>query len=134
MNSINRTKSYFTKPVRNRVASFPLPWRTWAAPIVVNLILGLIAIIPLWGLMLFAMNFPLADLGLTHREPTENDGMLPWLMILVPIWAALLTLWLLANAAMRRKRGTANGGLYWTASSLLCLLPTATLMSLITVL
>lgn len=116
------------------MASFPLPWRTWAAPIAVNLILGLIAIIPLWGLILFAINFLLAGLDLTQREPTENDGMLPWLMILVPMWAVLLALWLPANAAMRRKRGTVNGGHYWTASSLLCLLPTATLMSLITIL
>lgn len=116
------------------MASFPLACRTWAAPAAVNLILGLIAVIPLWGLMLFAMNFPLADLGLTHREPTENDGILPWLMILVPMWAALLALWLPANTAMHRKRRTVKGGYYWTASSLLCLLPMATLMSLIALL
>lgn len=114
------------KRVRNRVTSFSSACRTWAAPVAVNLFLGLLAIIPIWGLVLFAVNYPLADIGLTHRDPTENDGMQPWLVIVVPLWAVLLALWLPANVAMRRKRRTMKGGHYWTASLLLCLLPTAT--------
>jgi hypothetical protein len=108
-------------------ARTPSVRRTWAAPVVVNLALGIVAVIPVWALVLFAVNYPLAGLGITHREPTENDGMLPWLLVLVPVWAAFLGLWIPVNLAMRRKRDAAKRR-YWTASSLLVLLPTVALM------
>ncbi|MGP4085800.1 hypothetical protein [Streptomyces sp. KR55] len=65
--------------------------------------LGCIAVIPLWLLLLFAINFPLASLGVTRREPTENDGMLPWLILLVPLLSGLLALWWSLNALIRRR-------------------------------
>ena len=108
-------------------ARTPSAGRTWAVPVLVNLVLGAVAVIPVWGLVLFAVNYPLAGLGITHREPTENDGMLPWLLVLVPMWAAFLGLWIPVNLAMRRKRDAVKRR-YWTASSLLVLLPAVALM------
>ncbi|MET7288546.1 hypothetical protein [Streptomyces sp. NPDC005573] len=102
----------------------------WTVPVAVNLCLGIVGVIPVWGLVLFAVNFPLASLGITTGSATENDGMLPWLLVLVPMWAVLLGLWIPANIRMRRKR-TAAGRRYWIYSSLLVLVPTVALMVVI---
>ncbi|MFB8772945.1 hypothetical protein [Streptomyces broussonetiae] len=59
--------------------------RTWALPVVLNLAVGVVAVVPLAFLWFFLANFPLAALGLTSREPTENDGMLPWALVMVPM-------------------------------------------------
>src|SRR5690606_6906220 len=61
--------------------------RRWGPPVAVHLILGMVALVPLWLSMMFVVNHPLAAWGITSREPTDNDGMLPWMMLLVPMWA-----------------------------------------------
>ncbi|MFF4759970.1 hypothetical protein [Streptomyces sp. NPDC001292] len=109
------------------------PVRAWAAPVIVNLVLGIVAVIPLWFLMMFLRNHPLAELGLTGRDPTDNDGVLPWMLLLVPMWAAFLGLWLPVNSLMRRKREVTRRR-YWTFGSLVVLSPMATLLFLIAVL
>ncbi|MEE1753550.1 hypothetical protein [Streptomyces sp. SP18CS02] len=107
-------------------------WK-WAMSTGVNLLLGILAIIPLWMLLLFVLNFPLASMGLSEREPTENDGMLPWLIILVPLLVGTAALWLTLNALMRRRTGL-PGRSYWSISSATVLVPTVTTWVLVTVL
>ncbi|MBA8826157.1 hypothetical protein FHX42_003533 [Saccharopolyspora lacisalsi] len=94
----------------------------WIASIVANLLLGCIAVIPLWLLWLFALDFPFAALGLTRRAPTENDGVLPWLIVLVPLLTVLVALWILINFWMRRKSEMPTRT-YWVASSVVMLFP-----------
>ncbi|MGW1881853.1 hypothetical protein [Streptomyces sp. NPDC001970] len=101
----------------------------WAKPTFVNLV-GLVAIVPIWLLVLFAVNFPLAALGPSEREPTENDGMLPWLILLAPLLAGVLGLWLSLNTLMRRKADL-RAGRYWRFSSAMVLLPTVTAWALV---
>ncbi|MEE1788639.1 hypothetical protein PUR71_37915 [Streptomyces sp. SP17BM10] len=104
--------------------------RTYSpAAAVLNLLLGLPAVVPVWLLWYFASNWPLAALGWTSREPTENDGVLPLLAILIPVVGAFGVLWWLANAAVRRR--TAPGGrgrVYWPVSLVLLLVPTLVLI------
>lgn len=98
--------------------------RSWSGAFGANLLFGCVAVIPLWILWLFALNFPLAALELTQRSPTENDGMLPWLIVLVPLLTAVVAPWLLINAWIRRKSAL-RAGPYWTVSSAVILIPTA---------
>ncbi len=94
----------------------------WIASIVANLLLGCIAVIPLRLLWLFAPDFPLAALGITRRSPTENDGVLPWLIVLVPLLTVLVALWTSIDLRMRRKFGTRTRA-HWMASSAVVLFP-----------
>ncbi|MFF2525638.1 hypothetical protein [Streptomyces liangshanensis] len=82
--------------------------------------------VPIFLLWYFASNGPLADLGWTQREPTENDGMLLWLVIIAPVVVAFTLLWWLANYPVRR-RIPLDSRLYWSASALVTVLPTFTL-------
>ncbi|MFD3467861.1 hypothetical protein ACFWWM_16075 [Streptomyces sp. NPDC058682] len=86
--------------------------------------MGVPGVVPVWLLWYIAVNGPLADLGWTVREPTENDGMVP---ILVPIVAASGVLWWLANRFLRRWN-TAAARVYWPVCALVTLVPTATLI------
>lgn len=104
----------------------------WALVVTVNLVLGFFAVIPLWALWFFAANFPLAAMGLTRREPTENDGVFPWLVILVPLVGGFLAAWSLTNLLVWRRTGQAARP-YWAASSAVVLLPTIASMVAVSV-
>ncbi|QWB25149.1 MULTISPECIES: hypothetical protein [Streptomyces] len=99
----------------------------WSAPLLVNLLLGIPAVVPIWLLWYLAANWPLADLGLTVREPTENDGMAVWLVIVVPVVALFGVIWWLANMPLRRRTALAPRT-YWLLSLAAPLLPTAVLI------
>ncbi|TLQ45062.1 hypothetical protein [Streptomyces marianii] len=102
--------------------------RKWSLIAVgVNLLMGIPGVIPVWLLWYFAANWPLAEIGWTQRSPTENDGMLPWMLIAVPVLGLFALLWWLANQAMRR-RTTLNPRLYWPISLLVPLVPSFTLV------
>ena len=98
--------------------------RVWKLPIPigVNLLLGIPAIVPLFLAWYFMVNGPLADLGWTQRDPNEDDGMLLWLVIDVPVFCLFGLPWGLANAWMRR-RTAAPASVYWLASVAATLVP-----------
>ncbi|MFD7904214.1 hypothetical protein ACFVSN_05475 [Kitasatospora sp. NPDC057904] len=103
--------------------------RTYSpAAAALNLLLGLPAVVPVWLLWYFAANWPLAALGWTTREPTENDGVLPMLLVLVPVVGVFTLLWWLANRAVRRRTAPGSGRAYWPVSALLLLVPTLVLI------
>ena len=79
--------------------------RTWSLliPVGANLLLGIPAVIPLFLTEYVLVNGPLADLGWTQREPTENDGMLGWLIFLIPAYCVVGPSWALINVWMRRR-------------------------------
>ncbi|MFF2021747.1 hypothetical protein ACFVW2_08050 [Streptomyces sp. NPDC058171] len=101
--------------------------RWWAAALGVNLLFGVPCIVPVWLFWYFLSNWPLADLGMTMREPTENDGMLPWMMFGGPIVVGSLMLWWLINFSLRRRVRT-RSRVYWPVSALTALVPSITLM------
>ncbi|MGX2996119.1 hypothetical protein JNUCC64_17855 [Streptomyces sp. JNUCC 64] len=100
----------------------------WSLPLLVNLLLGVPAVVPVFLLYYFATNWPLAELGLTSREPTENDGVAPMLLVLVPVLVLYGLVWWLANAPLRRRTALAPRT-YWILSSLATLAPTAALIA-----
>ncbi|MET7366089.1 hypothetical protein ABZS61_09700 [Streptomyces sp. NPDC005566] len=105
--------------------------RTWTwrlTAVGVNLLLGIPGIVPVWLLWYFVSNGPLAEMGYTRREPTENDGMLLWLVIIVPVVVVFGLLWWLANGPVRR-RVRLDPLLYWPVGVLLTLVPTLALIA-----
>jgi hypothetical protein len=70
--------------------------RLWIA-VGVNLAMGIPGIVPIFLAYYYLSNGPLADLGWTGREPTENDGTLALSMFLGPILLAAAVGWILAN-------------------------------------
>ncbi|MFJ4869980.1 hypothetical protein [Streptomyces sp. NPDC088757] len=98
----------------------------WSTPLLVNLLLGIPGVVPFWLVWYLAVNWPLAELGLTVREPTEDDGMAPWLVIAVPVIALYGLIWWLTNLRLRRRTALAPRT-YWILSALAPLLPTAAL-------
>jgi hypothetical protein len=105
--------------------------RTWLLTVVgVNLLLGIPAVVPVWLLWYLAVNWPLAAAGWTQREPTENDGVLPWLLIGGPVVVLFTLVWWFVNRPMRR-RVALDSRLYWLGSALVTLVPTFTLMAVL---
>lgn len=70
--------------------------RVWTA-VGVNVVIGIPGIIPIFLAYYFLSNGPLADIGWTSREPTENDGTLVLGMFLGPTLLCAGGGWLLAN-------------------------------------
>lgn len=101
--------------------------RHWSAPLVVNVLLGIPGVVPFWLLLYLAVNWPSAELGWTVREPTENDGMALWLVIVVPVVTLYGLIWWLSNMPLRRSTALAPHT-YWLLSLAAPLLPTAALV------
>lgn len=70
-------------------------------PIVVNVLLGIPAIVAMLLAWYVMSNWPLAALGWTQQSPHANDGVLPALIIAVPVLLIFGLIWGLANAYMR---------------------------------
>lgn len=92
--------------------------------------MGVPGVVPVWLVWYVAVNGPLADLGWTQREPTENDGMLLWWVIAAPVVTAFALLWWLANDFVRRWNAAA-ARVYWPVCALATLAPTAALIVLL---
>ena len=96
-------------------------------PIGVNVLLGIPAVVPLFLVWYMLANWPLADLGWTQQEPTENDGMLGWLIFATPVVCLFGCSWGLINAWMRR-RTAARASRYWLACVVAVLAPFTSLV------
>ncbi|MEU4924172.1 hypothetical protein AB0G29_33065 [Streptomyces parvus] len=100
--------------------------RLWKScvPVAANLLLGIPAIVPAFLIWYVLSNGPLAELGWTQREPTENDGMWLSLVFVVPVVACFGGLWILLNRWMRRRLPAAvPPGPYWSLALVLTLSP-----------
>lgn len=76
--------------------------RRLALAVAVNLVLGVVAIVPIYLTWYWLSNGPFASLGWTVREPTENDGVLFWAVLAALAVAVFVAIWGLANAGLRR--------------------------------
>ncbi|MDT0305798.1 hypothetical protein RM780_02315 [Streptomyces sp. DSM 44917] len=101
------------------------PRLAWLPPVCLNAVLGVLAIVPFFALALFLRNFPLHDLGLTRREPTENDGILGWVILLVPLGGTSLGIWFLSNYLVRNttRARALPARRYWLLSTAVVCLP-----------
>ncbi|MCZ0979719.1 hypothetical protein O1L60_13540 [Streptomyces diastatochromogenes] len=91
-------------------------------PAVVNLLLGVPGIVPYFLVWYVLANGPLAALGWTTQDPNENDGMLLWLVILVPVLGIYGLVWGLVNARLAR-RAPAPRSVFWTVCAVASLAP-----------
>ncbi|MFS8203772.1 hypothetical protein ACLVWQ_34510 [Streptomyces sp. CWNU-52B] len=107
--------------------------RSWPVPFAVNMVLGIPGIVPAWLVYYFAANWPLAGLGLAGRNPTENDGVLPWLLLAGPVLTLFFLMWWLINLPIRR-RTRLTPGTYWLLSAAAATLPTLALTTLVIIL
>ncbi|WP_328915173.1 MULTISPECIES: hypothetical protein [unclassified Streptomyces] len=94
----------------------------WAVPAAVNTVLGCVGTFPLGLLWTFLADHPLASIGLTHRDPTDNDGVLPWLVLLILVVGVYCALWAAANIAVRRWTRL-PGRPYWVFTVIVTLVP-----------
>ncbi|MFD0566519.1 hypothetical protein ACFQ2M_34595 [Kitasatospora saccharophila] len=58
---------------------------------------GVLLVVPVWLAAFFLKSYPLHALGWTSREPTENDGVLPWLILGVPLLLLTVLGWVLVG-------------------------------------
>jgi hypothetical protein len=93
----------------------------WYAALGVNLLLGVPAVVPIWLVWFLAASW------VGPREPTENDGMALWLVIIVPVVALYALLWCAANRPLARRSSLAARA-YWSLSVLGTLTPAAGLV------
>ncbi|WP_368396989.1 hypothetical protein [Streptomyces sclerotialus] len=105
-------------------------WKQWSAAMGVHLVLGIPGVVPVWLLWYLAVNWPLAAMGRTTQEPTENDGVLPWLMVAVPVLALFALVWWLADRSVRRSTAL-PARLYRPVSVLVTLVPSFVLMAVL---
>ncbi|URM90723.1 hypothetical protein LUW75_12815 [Streptomyces sp. MRC013] len=85
-----------------------------------NLALGVPGLVPVWLVWYMLSNWPLADLGWTRGEPTENDGVWPWFVMFGPFVLLFALVWWFANRPVRRRAGGAarcTGRRPWRRSS-----------------
>lgn len=105
----------------------PAPRRSWTAPTsvaLVNLLLGVPGVVPLWLAWYWLSEWPLAGLGITRRDATNDDGwVIPTLMIL-PVVLASAGLWWLIGSGLRRRLGHPPRRWFWPLSVVASLLPT----------
>ena len=94
------------------------PWLVACA----NVLLGIPGVVPLYMAWYIAASWPLEALGLTQRDPTENDGILPVLVVLGPAIAASVLVWWLANRWLR-PRAVTSGKAFWATAIGANLLP-----------
>ncbi|MER5563246.1 MULTISPECIES: hypothetical protein [unclassified Streptomyces] len=96
--------------------------RKLCVPVVVNLLLGVPAIVPLFLAWYILANGPLAAIGWTMQDPNENDGMLLWLVIAAPVFCLFGLVWGLINAWLRR-RTQVRGSRYWSVCAAASIAP-----------
>ncbi|WP_214105661.1 hypothetical protein [Acrocarpospora catenulata] len=102
-------------------ATKPDSWLVWLAPISLNTVLGGVGVLPLAFVWMFLAQYPLAALGLTQRDPTDNDGILPWLILLGGV-GLFFVLWAVVNKVTCRVTRLPNRR-YWPLSVIVSLVP-----------
>ncbi|MEW1913108.1 hypothetical protein AB0442_32565 [Kitasatospora sp. NPDC085895] len=90
----------------------------WTAVALANLLTGCLGVPALLVLLLFVRSYPLVWIGLGSRDPNDNDGILPWILLLGPLWAGTVALWFLVNLGVARLTGLRGRRFWWTGAGL----------------
>ncbi len=91
-------------------------------PAGVNLLLGVPGIVPSFLVWYVLANGPLAALGWTTQDPNENDGMLLWLVVVVPVVGIYGLVWGLVNVRLARRTPIPKT-VYWPVCAAASLAP-----------
>ncbi|MCF4138377.1 hypothetical protein L1856_19180 [Streptomyces sp. Tue 6430] len=94
----------------------------WPTALGVNLLLGIPGVVPIWLLWFLAASR-------YDPEPTENDGMVLWWVIIAPVVGLYLLLWWTANSALARRTALSARN-YWLLSGAGTFSPTIALVLL----
>ncbi|MEU8650223.1 hypothetical protein [Streptomyces sp. NPDC048737] len=94
----------------------------WPTALGANLLLGIPGVVPIWLLWFLAASR-------YAPEPTENDGMALWLVIIAPVVGLYMLLWWTVNSTLARRTSLAAQN-YWLLSGVGTFLPTITLVLL----
>lgn len=92
-----------------------------------NVILGVPGVVPVWLAWYFMSSWPLAALGLTQREPTENDGWVVTLVFVLPGVVLGVLVWYLIGRAVAHFGRLDGRGWFWPLSAVAALVPTIVL-------
>lgn len=98
------------------------------AVVSLNLALGVPAVVPVWLTWFYLTTWPLAALGITTGEPTENDGVVVASVAIIPVVALGLITWFLVGRWVRRRLHVTDAAWFWPVSTAAVLLPSAVLV------
>ncbi|TWD20412.1 hypothetical protein FB570_107217 [Streptomyces sp. T12] len=101
--------------------------RKWGPTAAVNLVLGVLAVVPLWLTALFVLS--LLSAGTESASGGAADDLVGRLRLLLPPWVVLIGLWIPANILVRRGTG-ASKCRHWVVGSGLLLTPLPALAAL----
>lgn len=99
----------------------------WPRLVVFNLGLGALAIPVVWGVGYVLRNSVLDWWGVADRNPTENDGLVPILIVLAPFALLVGALWWAVNTRAFRRRDAGT----WCLAVVASLCPSLVLFSVL---
>lgn len=103
------------------------PPRAVLVVVLVNAVLGIPGIIPVWLAWFYVSSWPLAELGVTTRAATEDDGVIATVVIL-PVVVAAAVVWVLVGHLLRPKVDRFRSFWFWPLSGISTLAPTLVLV------
>lgn len=93
--------------------------------VVINIVLGVPGIVPLFLTVIYLQHWPLASMGITERGSDEMDGVL---LLIIPIIGFAVLAWFLTGVALRRRFYPAGCMWFWPVSFAAALTPTAVII------
>ncbi|GGV11607.1 hypothetical protein [Streptomyces griseoflavus] len=97
--------------------------RRWGPSVAVHLILGMVALVPLWLSMMLAADVLRAEPEGSSSDPAVTGSAPAWTPILVALWAVFLALWLPVGSRARPSVPGVSGRRYWAVGAALVLTP-----------
>ncbi|WP_030269702.1 hypothetical protein [Streptomyces sp. NRRL B-24484] len=88
----------------------------WTAVVLADLLTGCLGVPALVMVLLFVRSYPLVWIGLGSRDPNDNDGILPWILVVGPLCAVTVAVWFLVNLGVARLTGLRGRRFWWTGA------------------
>ena len=94
----------------------------------VNVILGVPAVVPVWLAWFYLTQWPLAAIGPTTQDASQDDGVVIASVVVLPVVALGVVAWFFVGLWLRPRVDPMNGPWFWPVSALAVLAPTAVLI------
>lgn len=102
-------------------------WRVGAV-VGVNVILGVPAVVPVWLAWFYLTQWPLAAIGLTTQDASQDDGVVIASVVVLPVVALGVVAWFFVGLWLRPRVDPMKVPWFWPVSALAVLVPTAVLI------